>query len=132
MEQSEVKVELKLGDWLKSINENKNYLLTEENKEQYPSFVINRTLSYFPDTVLLVNEINRYGLTFEMEYDFLINIIEKRKRYSGKWEQKDREIGKYLNKICTLLRCSTNDAKGILKKCSEDQLKELDSVFEII
>ena len=52
---------------------------------QYVPFIINRGLSYFNDTVLFANEMNRYSsLPHKMQYDFLKNAIRPRKRFS-KW-----------------------------------------------
>ena len=43
-------------------------------------------MSYFPDTVALANEMNRYGhLESRLQFAFLINTIRKRKRFGGKW-----------------------------------------------
>jgi hypothetical protein len=51
----------------------------------YSSFMVNRGLSYFNDTVLFANEMNRnHHLDNRLQFDFLINIIRKRKRFS-KW-----------------------------------------------
>jgi histone deacetylase complex regulatory component SIN3 len=43
-----------LGDFLKAINITKENLLEEDSltEKEYVPFVVNRTLSYFPDTVL--------------------------------------------------------------------------------
>ena len=63
----------------------KNYNITEK---AYNGYMINRSLSYFPDTVLAANEMNvNHQLDKKMQFDFLINIIRKRKRFS-KWEKK--------------------------------------------
>ena len=60
-------------------------------EKAYVSFVINRTLSYFPDTVCIANEMNRYHhLDKKLQYHFLINIVRKRKRFS-KWNKPDLE-----------------------------------------
>ena len=60
-------------------------MVDEETEKAYVPFVINRSLSYFPDTVALANEMNRYGhLESRLQFAFLINTIRKRKRFS-KW-----------------------------------------------
>ena len=51
----------------------------------YSSFMINRGLSYFNDTVLFANEMNiHHHIDNRLQFDFLINIVRKRKRFS-KW-----------------------------------------------
>lgn len=62
----------------------------EENEKQYNAFIVNRGLSYFADTILLANEMNRrHDLPANMQFAFLINSIKKRKRFS-KWLKADQ------------------------------------------
>jgi len=69
-------------EYLNSINTTKEII---EETESYNPFLINRSLSYFQDTVLLANEMNRYHhLDNKLQYHFLINIVRKRKRFA-KW-----------------------------------------------
>jgi len=75
-------------DVLNSVNHNKKDILDAENENQYPSFMVNRGLSYFRDTVLLANEMNRnHHLDGRLQFDFLRNAIRARKRFS-KWAKK--------------------------------------------
>jgi len=77
-------------DYLNSINHTKEDIMDDDIKEAaYNAFLINRSLSYFQDTVLLANEMNRYHhLDNKLQYHFLINITRKRKRFS-KWIKPD-------------------------------------------
>ena len=75
-------------DVLNSINFTKKDILDPENESKYPSFMVNRGLSYFQDTVLLANEMNRnHHLDGRLQFDFLRNAIRARKRFS-KWAKK--------------------------------------------
>ena len=75
-------------DVLNSVNHNKKDILDAENEKQYPSFMVNRGLSYFRDTVLLANEMNmNHHLDGRLQFDFLRNAIRARKRFS-KWAKK--------------------------------------------
>jgi hypothetical protein len=57
--------------------------------KQYVSFMINRGLSYFNDTILLANEMNRHhSIPTKMQYDFYKGLIRPRKRFS-KWAKKE-------------------------------------------
>lgn len=79
-------------EFLKTINDTKVNLIQQDpqNEKSYNGFVINRSLSYFPDTVFLSNEMNRFHhLGSKLQYDFLINIVRKRKRFS-KWDKPDQ------------------------------------------
>lgn len=74
-------------DFVNSINYIKKDIMTEENEKDYNSFLTNRQLSYFSDTVLASNEMNiNSHLDNKLQYHFLINIIRKKKRFS-KWEK---------------------------------------------
>lgn len=76
---------MQLKDFLKSINDTKENLMdADSNCERlYPPFVVNRCLSYFTDTILYSNEMNmNYHIDNKMQYDYYINSVRKRKRFS--------------------------------------------------
>ena len=79
-------------DYLNSINLTKSDIMEDDIAEKaYNSFMINRGLSYFNDTVLMANEMNLYShLDKKLQYHFLINIVRKRKRFS-KWAKPETE-----------------------------------------
>ena len=63
----------------------KNIMIDDITEKAYAPYMVNRQLSYFPDTVLAANEMNRnHHLDNRLQFDFFINIIRKRKRFS-KW-----------------------------------------------
>ena len=58
-----------------------------ENEKDYNAFMVNRGLSYLPDTVIYANEMNKFHhLDSRLQFDFLINIVRKRNRFS-KWNK---------------------------------------------
>lgn len=73
-------------DFLNEINYGKNNIMVDDIVEkQYNPFMVNRGLSYFQDTVLMANEMNvNHHLDNRLQFDFFINIVRKRKRFS-KW-----------------------------------------------
>lgn len=79
-------------DYLTAINQSKKDLMEDEYTEkQYPAFLVNRGLSYFQDTIAIANEMNRYHfLDNRLQFDFLLNIVRKRKRFS-KWFKKETD-----------------------------------------
>lgn len=79
-------------DYLNSINATKNDIMEDDLAEKaYNSFMVNRGLSYFNDTVLMANEMNLHShLDKKLQYHFLINIVRKRKRFS-KWAKPETE-----------------------------------------
>lgn len=73
--------------FLSSINTTKeNVLLNDSNgkiEEAYNPFIVNKTLSYFPDTIMQSNTMNQFfDLDKKLQYDFLLNSIRKKKRFS--------------------------------------------------
>ena len=51
--------------------------------KKYPAFIVNKVLSGFQDTIMLVNEMNRnHFLDKDMQFQFLLNSIRSKKRYS--------------------------------------------------
>lgn len=109
-------------DFLKSINNTKENLIDKdsENAKYYNSFVINRSLSYFPDTIYFANEMNRFHqLDAELQYSFLLNIIRKKNRFS-KWNKAD-DINN-LNIIKSYFGYNDEKARQVLPLLSTDQI----------
>jgi hypothetical protein len=81
---------MKLTDWLNSINITKKNILEDPLLEkEYSPYIINRSLSYFPDTLFHANEMNqKHLLPKKLQYDYLRMVVRKRKRFS-KWDKKD-------------------------------------------
>ena len=75
-----------LKDYLNSINYTKEQLLDSEDEQwekKYPPFIINKCVAPFPDTILLVNELNQlHHVDKKLQYDFLLNSLRSRKRYT--------------------------------------------------
>lgn len=78
-------------DFVNAITYNKQDLFEDPQAEKdYVPFVVNRALSYFPDTVLYANEMNRNNsIPKQWQFEFLKGTISKRKRFS-KWAKKDQ------------------------------------------
>ena len=75
-----------LKEYLNAINFSKKNVMDSEDKQwikKYPAFIINKILSGFSDTIMLVNEMNRnHFLDKDMQFQFLLNSIRTKKRYS--------------------------------------------------
>ena len=81
-----------LKDYLNTINQTKQYLMDEDPgwEKNYPPFVINKCMSQHLDTIMFANEMNQYpGLDKKLQYDFFINIVRPRKRFSP-WGKKEK------------------------------------------
>lgn len=108
-------------DYLNSINHTKvNIMESDDDEKQYIPFVINRSLSYFPDTVSLANVMNRYHhIDNKLQYYFLINILRKRKRFS-KWMKPEKESD--IEVIKEYYGYSNEKARQALTLLSPDQI----------
>ena len=75
-----------LKDYLNAINHEKINLLDTDDEmweKKYPPFIINKCLAPFPDTIMLVNEMNiNPHLDKKLQFDFLLNSLRTRKRYT--------------------------------------------------
>jgi len=83
---------MELKDWLNSINQTKNHLIDEDPslEKEYAPYIINRCLSGHLDCILFANEMNRYHfLPKKLQYDFFINSLRKKKRFSP-WLRQDK------------------------------------------
>ena len=75
-----------LKEYLNAINHTKERLLDSEDEEwekKYPPFIVNKCVYPFQDTIMLVNEINQLPhLDKKLQFDFLLNSIRSRKRFT--------------------------------------------------
>jgi len=111
-------------DYLNAINNTKKDIMIDDLAEKgYNSFMINRGLSYFNDTVLMANEMNRYHqIDNRLKFDFLINIVRKKKRFS-KWLKPETESD--LEVVKEYYGYSNEKAKQALTLLNDDQIDEL-------
>ena len=119
-----LKTETRLSpfDFLKSINDTKINLIDvdSENARYYNSYIINRSLSYFMDTIVIANEMNRlHHLDYKLQNDFLINIVRKKKRFS-KWDKSFESDN--LDAIKEYFGYSNDKARQALQILSQDEL----------
>lgn len=91
-----------------------------ENETVYNSFLINRSLSYFSDTVYFANEMNKYHhLDSKLQFHFLLNIVRKRKRFS-KWVKPETDNS--VEVIKEYYGYSNEKAVQVLPLLSTDQI----------
>ena len=117
---------MELKDWLNSINFTKEDLTVDDpdTAKDYPAYIVNRCLSGHLDTVLYANEMNLHpNLDKDMQYQFFLNSLRKRKRFSP-WLRKDKVdnlniIKKYYGysneKALQALRLLTNEQLDYIK-----------------
>jgi hypothetical protein len=118
---------MELKDYLYSINQSKKNIMDQDEDavKKYPPFIINKCLSGFTDSVLFANEMNKYHfLDKKMQYDFYINSLKPRKRFTP-WVRKEtlehlelvkQYYGYNHNKAVAALRILTNSELDEIKK----------------
>ena len=111
-----------LKDYLYSINQSKKNILDDDLDAEhgYPPYIINRCLSSFTDTILFANEMNKNShLPKKMQYDFFINSVKPRKRFSP-WARKDSID--YLELVKEYYGYNDDKALQALRILNKDQL----------
>jgi hypothetical protein len=94
----------------------------------YPAYIINRCLSGHVDCILFVNEINKYHfLSKKLQYDFFINSLRKKKRFSP-WLHKDKI--KDLDYVKQYYGYNNEKAQQALRILTKEQLSFIKSKFE--
>ena len=75
-----------LKEYLKAVNQTKEPLMDGDDEEwerKYPPFIVNKCVAPFADTIMLVNEINQLpNVDKKMQFDFLLNSLRPRKRFT--------------------------------------------------
>lgn len=109
-------------DFINAINLTKKNLFEDPQAEKdYLPFLVNRRLSYFPDTVLYANEMNRNsGIPKDWQFSFFLNTIPKKKRFS-KWHKKDAD-SESLTLVKEYFGYSSEKALEALSILSDEQL----------
>lgn len=115
---------MKPFEYLNSINDTKVDIMVDDITEKsYNGFMINRSLSYFPDTVIFANEMNRYHhIDKKLQFHFLINTIRKRKRFS-KWIKP--ELDTDIEVVKEYYGYNNEKARQALSLLSSSQIEEL-------
>ena len=111
-----------LKEWLNSINTSKNNLIDEDIdlEKKYPSYIVNRCLSGHIDAVMFANEMNKHpNLAKKLQYDFFLNSLRKRKRYSP-WLRKEQIEN--LELVKKYYGYSNEKAKQVLNILTREQL----------
>lgn len=123
-----MKYELK--DWLNSINQSKINIMDDDSssKKDYSPYIINRCLSGTIDTLMYANEMNKnHSLDKKLQYDFFINTVRTRKRYSP-WIKQEKI--KELEVVKSYYGCSNEKAKQALRILSKEQINFIKTKIE--
>ena len=111
-------------DYVNSINlTKKDIMLDDLDEKGYNSYLTNRSLSYFPDTVIAANTVNQFShIDSKLQYHFLLNIVRKRKRFS-KWNKAN--VHDDLEAVKEYYGYSNEKARSALSILSQSQVKAI-------
>ena len=116
---------MKLTDYLTAINYSKESLMSgdEQAEKDYVPYVVNRCLSYFIDTVIHANQMNQFPLLDKsIQFDYYLNVIRKRKRYS-KWLK--NEMDDNFNIVKKYYGYSNSKTKEVIDMFTSDDIAEM-------
>ena len=112
-------------DFVNAINISKKDLIRDSEspelmEKQYIPFMVNKSLSYFVDTIMYANEINRENhLDSKLQNDYYLNSIRSAKRFS-KWAKPGENSD--IESIQEYYKINYNRALEISKVLTKDQL----------
>lgn len=124
---------MKPFDFVNSINFTKKNLMRgsdndELSEKSYAPYLTNKSLSYFTDTLLYANEMNRmHFLDNKLQYEFFLNSIRKKKRFA-KWAKADKNDD--LVMISEYYQISLSKAKEAIRILSHEQLSTIRNKME--
>lgn len=116
-------------DYVKDIQRGKKDIIrNSENPEKaegfYNPFIVNRALSFYPDSILYANEMNRRPeLDKLLQFDYLINTIRSMKREHS-WIKKPEEDAD-VEMLSQFLMVNHSRAREYLKILNTHQLNDI-------
>ena len=115
-----------LKEYLNAVNHTKEPLMDTEDEvweKKYPPFIVNKCIAPFQDTIMLVNEMNRlHHLDKKLQFDFLLNSLRTRKRYTP-WLKASKQ--KNLEYVKEYYGYNNEKAKSALKILNDEQIKTI-------
>ena len=111
-------------DFANSINHTKEDLIVDERTEkEYNPFIVNRAMGFGKDTCIAANEMNaRPHLDNKLQYDFLMDVVRKGKRYN-KWLKGEEEDIKAIQDFFGYSFIKAKEALNLLSETQIDLIK---------
>ncbi len=120
-------------DYINSVSHNKVNMMQDTDNDVlaekgYNAYIVNKGLSYFPDTILYANMMNKnWQLDNKLQYSFLLNILRPKKRFA-KWVKKQDNDD--LNAVSLFYGYNYEKAKAALKLLTPDQIIKIKERLE--
>ena len=94
----------------------------------YKPYLTNRSLSYHQDSILYANEMNmRPTAEYKWQYEFLLNSLRKRKRFS-KWKKQDPNAS--VDMIMEYYGYGRSKAEDALRVLTDEQLAMIEVALD--
>ena len=117
-------------DFIKSVSNTKKDLIKDnpDDTKAYKAYVVNHGLSFYPDTVLIANEMNLYpDIPAISQYYYYMGAIRKGNRYSEWHKLKKNDDLDLVQKVYQVRR---EIAKQYLKLLSKEDLNKLRALVD--
>jgi len=116
-------------DYLDSINETKEDIMTPDNESKYNSYLINHYMSGRIDTVFHAVRISSYPfLDKRLQYDYLRHAVRRKKR-RVKWIKAEQVEN--IKLIQQYYKCNISRAKEALEVLSTEKINEIKEFLDI-
>ena len=112
-----------LFEIINDITFNKKYNF---NEKSYPQYIINKFLSMRKDTLYFANEMNKYDLDKQLQYDFYFYSIPKKKRFF-KYTKYDAEEN--IKIVSDYFKVRIDVARRYLNFLSNEELQKIKDSF---
>lgn len=112
-------------DFVNSVNVSKENVIERnpECEKDYIPYLINKAMSYFPDTVFYSQQMNENShIDKKLQYEYFLNSVSKKPRFS-KWAKVEKQ--EILECIKRRYHYSDTKAREAIKCLTEDQIKEI-------
>lgn len=114
--------------YVNSINNKKEHLFDKHEGEGYNSYLVNKSLSYFPDTVLFANDVNKnYDMPDQQKFDYLYFTIRKRNRAIKKWHKIDNQ--KTITNVMEYYKCNAKVARQYLRTMKSEDIDYINNMM---
>jgi hypothetical protein len=115
-------------DFVEDVTVNKRDIIRNSDNPEYMEsgynpWITNKTLSYFEDTIIYANEMNKYSfLSNQMQFDYFLKSINKRKRFSKQFK---KVVTNDVTAVATYFGYSIRRAEQAIKFLTVNQIEEI-------
>lgn len=107
---------------INSVSQTKKYIFDDDTSKEYTPFIINKSLSAFPDILVHVETMNMcHSLSKKMQYDYYFHSIPSRKRFKPWLKVSKNKDDKYIERLAELNALSLRKARDVWSLMNDDQ-----------